>query len=131
MAAAVKRTDPELQQVLDMWSAWETSGIEGFFDAVGAEVEWAASLADKVTMSTAELRDHFRRLTAAGERITARAERFEVHGDHVLVEGRLRVDAPGRMADKHIVWVYAFEDGVLKRAFSCTSRRAALEAIGE
>ena len=121
--------DHPLHRTREIWTAWETGGLEGFLRELDDDVELCSHLFQNESLRPADMRARWGEMSARGQRVSARAERFEQFDHSVLVEGHLRVDAPGRLDDKHMWWIFQFDGARLRRAISCTSRRAAMELL--
>jgi SnoaL-like domain len=61
-----------------------------------------------------EIRAFFTEAVAAGTRIKARAQQFDVEDDSVIVRGSIRLArSDGSFAETQVRWYYHFEDGLI------------------
>jgi ketosteroid isomerase-like protein len=99
-----------------MWVAYEREGLEASYALVDDDVEWALYSANgRVLRGPHELREHFAALEREGRSVRARATSIEVHGDCVLVRGKMRIEAPGRIAEQPMAWLYRTRGGRIVR----------------
>ena len=127
---AGEQPDP-VEVVRLLWKAFSSGGIAEALRYADEDVEWVPSVAGgEVLRGHDALIAWMREAAAAGRRLEAHPYSFDRRGDCVLVSGFLRVHDRGTIQERHMHWVYRFdEQGVLRRAESYTSREAALAAV--
>jgi ketosteroid isomerase-like protein len=118
--------------VQSLWAAFASGGV----DALLAHVEPDAELVPAMVGRGVTLRGHdeirrwYASMAADGRRVESTLYGTELHGEHVLVHGGLRVIDRGGLLDSQVFWLLWLRDGRVRRAESFTSRARALQALG-
>lgn len=77
---------------------------------------------DLVVVGRDGVRDFLTTQAAQGRSLRLTVTGMELAADYILVRGRQREDAPGRIADEDVWWLCRLRDGLLARAETHLSR---------
>lgn len=115
--------------------AWEEGDIEQLLSLVDPQISWSPVLRfldeDKATVGRQNLRRWFRHIRITYRSLRPVPERFEDHGDRVLVIGRLvgasRLEEGD--LDVPVAWVWSVEAGRIRAMEAFRDERSARQAI--
>jgi len=114
---------PEESRVRAIWRAFAEGGIEAVLPMLAEDVRWRPFGDDELVVEGREgVREFLTSLAREGRRLSFTVGMVECRDDRILVRGRQREDAPGRIADDDVWWVCQLRDGLLARAETYLSR---------
>jgi ketosteroid isomerase-like protein len=124
-----------VEVVRRIYLAWQTGDMDELLSLVDPEVRWAPVLrfleGERPAIGHQDLRQWFRRIRITYRSLRPLPERFEDHGSHVLVLGRLlgvsRLDEGD--LDVSVSWVWTVRAGRVVAMQAFLEERAARAAI--
>ncbi len=93
------------------------AGLEALLRLSHPDCEFRPYIADRSLRGHDEIRAYYREAIAAGNDMRLRPTTFHELGDHVVVDGTVRVGRPtGGFSESQISWIYRFREGRLAEA---------------
>jgi ketosteroid isomerase-like protein len=114
-----------------MWAAYERDGLAAILDFAAPDATWRPYTAGGRTFeSSDEYRAYITEMERRHEVVEATLADIRVHGDTVVVSGRLRLRTPAGISDTSMHWVHRLRDGEVVYTASYPGLEQALEAAG-
>lgn len=111
MPKANDQEDVNLALVRRMWDAFNDEGIVGILAFASPDAHWRPYTAGgRVFETTAEYRSYIESMVGREELIEATLSEVKARGDHVLVNGRMRVRDSTGLHDTNLYWVHRIRD---------------------
>ena len=109
--------NPTESRVRAIWHALTLGCADTALPLLAEDVRWRPyGDLDLVVEGHDGVRDFFAALAAQGRSLRLTVTAVENGGDRILVRGRQREDAPGRIADEDVWWECRLRDGLLAHA---------------
>ncbi len=115
-----------------VWAAFREEGIAGVLPLAAEDAQWHPHSAHRRRFrSTAEYREQFEQVTAAGERVEASATGMWSHEAVVVVRGRMRIHQRGDvLEDTRMYWLFEVRGELLTRIASSPDLAGLLRDAG-
>ena len=114
-----------------MWEAFNERGLLGILDFAAPDARWEPySAGGRVFHTTAEYRAYIEDMVEREEVLEATLCDVKAAGDHVLVNGRIRLRGRGGLRDTNLYWVHRVRDGEVVFTASFLTADEALAAAG-
>lgn len=109
--------NPTESRVREIWGALTLGCTDTVLPLVTEDVRWRPyGDTDLVVEGHDGLREFMAELAAQGRSLRLTVAEVECGADGIIVRGRQREDAPGRIADENVWWVCRLRDGLLAHA---------------
>jgi ketosteroid isomerase-like protein len=110
-------------RVRHIWRTFIDGGISAALPLLAEDFRWRPFAGDPLLVVGRENARRFMdELAAEGQRLRPSVATVESHDGRVLVHGRLRLEAPGRIADDDVWWDCRLRDGLLSHALAHHAR---------
>jgi ketosteroid isomerase-like protein len=120
-----------VELVRRMWDAFNDEGLLGILAFATPDARWQPySARGRVFETTAEYRAYIEEMVERDEVVEPTLCDVKARGDHVLVNGRIRVRGPGGLRDTNLYWVHRVREGKIVFTASFPTPDEALAAAG-
>lgn len=131
VAAADDEEEANLELVRRMWDAFSDEGLAGILAFAAPDARWQPYTAGgRVFETTAEYRSYIEEMAGRDEIVEPTLSDVRARGDHVLVNGRMRIRGPSGLHDTNLYWVHRIREGEIVFTASFPSADEALAAAG-
>ncbi len=114
-----------------MWDAFSDEGLVGVLAFAAPDARWMPySAGGRVFETTDEYRSYIEEMRSRQEIVEPTLSEVKVRGEHVLVNGRMRVRGPAGLHDTNLYWVHRIRDGMVVFTASFLTVDEALVAAG-
>ncbi len=126
----------DVDLVRRVYVAWEEGDVEQVLSLVDPQVSWSPVLrfleGERAAVGREDLRRWFRHIRITYRSLRPVAERFEDHGDRVLVLGRLVGASRLKEGDLDVAvaWIWTVDAGLVSAMEAYREERTARHALG-
>lgn len=131
MSAASDEEEANVELVRRMWDAFSDQGLFGILAFAAPGARWEPYTAGgRVFETTDEYRSYIEGMLGREEIVEATLSDVRARGDHVLVNGRMRIRGPSGLHDTNLYWVHRVRDGEIVFTASFLTADEAVAAAG-
>lgn len=131
VSAGNHEEEANVELVRRMWDAFSDQGLVGILGFAAPDARWEPYTAGgRVFETTAEYRAYIQGMLGRDEIVEPMLSDVRARGDHVLVNGRMRIRGPSGLRDTNMYWVHRISDGEVVFTASFLTADEALTAAG-